>query len=109
MMLEMMLKKVVNASLMLRRRMKRMIMLTLQKIRWRLMMLRVMRSRGRKVMMLRRVRTRPDPKTGNHLQVKCHRPRPATTLRASLRSPNARQQVTTAGNLQVRGRTTRAF
>ena len=54
----------------LRRVMKRMIMLMLRKSRWRLMMLKMMRSRGRKMMMLRMMmlRTRTDPKTGNHSQ-----------------------------------------
>ena len=35
------------------------------------------------------LRTRTDPKTGNHLHVKCRRPRPGTTLCAILRSRHA--------------------
>ena len=62
--------------IMLRRVMKSMIVLLLLKGRWRLMMLRMMRSRGRKMktltmMTLRRrkmmmLRRRTDPKTGTH-------------------------------------------
>ena len=35
------------------------------------------------------LRTRTDPKTGNHLHVKCRRPRPGTTLCGILRSRHA--------------------
>jgi len=62
--------------IMLRRVMKSIIVLMLLKGRWRLMMLRMMRSRGRKMktlimMTLRRrkmmmLRRRTDPKTGTH-------------------------------------------
>ena len=98
--------------------MKRMVMLMLWKMRWRLMMFRMM--------MLRR---RTDPKTGNHTlrepaQSKCtwtcHKspfmrkitgkksgPRPRQAFCAGLRSRNAHGHATRASlcrNLQVKGR-----
>ena len=100
----------------------------LRKMRWRFMMLRMMRSRGRKMMMLRMMmlRRRTDPKTATYTlcepapskctwtfhnteiyRKKCPSPEPRTTLCVSLRRRNAPGHFTRATlceNLQAKCR-----